>query len=749
MRKPSGPRRIRPTVELLEPRQLLSGYQPTAQEQLFLEELNDARANPAAYGASIGVDLSGVAPAQPLAFNTQLIQGARDHSQDMNDQAYFGHNSLTGLNPGQRITNAGFTWTAWAESIAAGYPTPDQALQGLITDTGVPDLGHRRQLLAIGSMFLLQNQVGVGIVLGGSGPYSDYYTIDTAAGTNTQPFITGVVFNDVNGNGKYDVGEGLGGVVVTVAGVGSTTTFGSGGYSLQVAPGTYRVTISGGSLSSPMTQVITVGVSNFRLNFNALTAPKPPAVHVSLADPGFQGPFQGSGFWSFTFNPAGSAWTFLTNAGLTGNYSAFTNGNPMTPQSVQAAFLQDNGSICQTTTLAAGTYVLNVNAAQRGNGNHGGQQIQALVDGQPVGLILPGSINFATYATGPFTVTAGSHTIMLHGLDLLGGDNTAFIDQVSLGPAPVLSDPTFQTPAQGSGFYAFTPDPLGSPWFFTGTAGLSGNVSAFTSGNPDAPQGIQVAYLQQLGAISQAVMVSAGTYVVSLAAAQRGNQNHGVQNFQVLIDSQVLGTFTPTGSAYATYTTIPITLTAGRHVLTLAGVDSSGGDNTAFINQVSLTPSSLLADAGFEQAPQGSGFGAYTLNPGGSPWSFSGTSGLTGNDSAYTSGNPNAPQVNQVAFLQGTGSISQTTGSLSAGTYVVSLMAAQRGNLFAGGQTIEVLVDGQAIASFTPPGATYTTFVTTSFMLGAGPHIIQLRGLNLPGGDNTAFIDQVFLNQLF
>ena len=66
---PAKSRRLRSTllVETLEPRNVPSGYQPTAQEQLFLEQLNDARANPAAYGASVGLDLSGVAPSEPLA----------------------------------------------------------------------------------------------------------------------------------------------------------------------------------------------------------------------------------------------------------------------------------------------------------------------------------------------------------------------------------------------------------------------------------------------------------------------------------------------------------------------------------------------------------------------------------------------------------------------------------------------------------------------------------------------------------
>ena len=81
-----------PRLEALEARMLLStGLQPTAQEQLLLQQLNAIRADPAAYGQSIGLDLSNVAPAQPLAFSTLLETSAQAHSQDMNDQNYFGH----------------------------------------------------------------------------------------------------------------------------------------------------------------------------------------------------------------------------------------------------------------------------------------------------------------------------------------------------------------------------------------------------------------------------------------------------------------------------------------------------------------------------------------------------------------------------------------------------------------------------------------------------------------------------------
>src|SRR5438874_2180116 len=99
-------RRCTLSVERLERRDLLSGFQPTAVEQLFLEQLNDARANPAAYGQSIGLDLATVAPSQPLAFNPQLVQAGRLQAQDMATRGYFSHYTPEGLDPGDRINAA-------------------------------------------------------------------------------------------------------------------------------------------------------------------------------------------------------------------------------------------------------------------------------------------------------------------------------------------------------------------------------------------------------------------------------------------------------------------------------------------------------------------------------------------------------------------------------------------------------------------------------------------------------------------
>ena len=115
------------------------------------------------------------------------------------------------------------------------------------------------------------------------------------------------------------------------------------------------------------------------------------------------------------------------------------------------------------------------------------------------------------------------------------------------------------------------------------TPGISGNGSGFTAGNPPAPQGAQVAFLQSTGSFSQAVAGwAAGSYLLTFRAAQRGNFRASRQDFRVLVDGVVVGTFTPSGTSYQPYTTAAFTVAAGSHTITFQGLDSAGGDNTAF-----------------------------------------------------------------------------------------------------------------------------------------------------------------------
>jgi subtilase family serine protease len=348
-------------------------------------------------------------------------------------------------------------------------------------------------------------------------------------------------------------------------------------------------------------------------------------------------------------------------------------------------------------------------------------------------------------------VTSGSNSVGSAGpgYDLVTGQGTprradlvyqAFVSTFSIG------DPGFEQVVVGAGNFQY--DPTGSPWAFSGGAGISGNNSGFTSGNPPAPQGSQVAFLQGTGLFTQSVAGwAAGSYVLTFDAAQRENYQASQQNLNVLIDGNVVGTFTPSGTSYQSYSTTAFTVTAGAHTITFQGLDSAGGDNTTFLDQIAVAPASTpsIGDPGFEQVVVGAG--NFQYDPTGSPWTFSGGAGISGNNSGFTSGNPPAPQGVQVAFLQGTGLFTQSVAGWAAGSYVLTFDAAQRENYQASQENFNVLIDGSVVGTFTPSGTSYQSYSTTAFtVVTAGAHTITFQGLDSAGGDNTAFLDAVTIS---
>jgi hypothetical protein len=442
-----------------------------------------------------------------------------------------------------------------------------------------------------------------------------------------------------------------------------------------------------------------------------------------------------------------------------------TSGNPVAPQGTQVAWAQNNGSISQAVNFAAGSYTISFDAAQRGNYSSN-STIQVKIDGQTVGSITPTGTSYALYTTKSFTVTAGNHTVAFVSVSNSGG-STALLDAVSIQsgnpsppPAPPPSpppgsvtqpnDPGFELPNVGNGYQM---DPTGSPWTFTGSAGVAGNNGPVTSGNPNAPQGTQVAWLQNGGTISQAVNFGAGSFTVSFEAAQRGNFLSN-STIQVQIDGQTVSSITPSSTSYAAFTTNSFTETAGNHTVQFVGVGVGG--STALLDAVSIQsgnaspppapppspppppPGSVTQpnDPGFETPNVGSG---WVQDPTGSPWTFVGNSGVAGNGSAVTSGNPAAPQGTQVAWMQNGGTISQAV-NFGAGNYTISFEAAQRGN-YPSNSTIQVQIDGQTVGSITPSGTSYSAFTTSSFTVTAGSHTIKFVGVG--AGGSTALLDQV------
>ncbi len=251
------------------------------------------------------------------------------------------------------------------------------------------------------------------------------------------------------------------------------------------------------------------------------------------------------------------------------------------------------GRFTNDCRLAAGTYVINFDAAQRGNHQQSVQDFEILVDGNSVGVFTPTGTNYSSDTTSVFTVTAGTHTITFQGLDNSGGDNTALFDviQIQNASGPVVDDAGFESPSLGTGNSAYLYTPSNTGWTFGAGTGVAGNGSAFTAGNPNAPQGTQVGFLQGIGSFSQTVANwAAGSYVISFDAAQRGNYQQSVQDFEILVDGISVGVFTPTGTSYSSETTGVFTVTAGPHTITFQGLDDAGGDNTAFLDAITVTP---------------------------------------------------------------------------------------------------------------------------------------------------------------
>jgi hypothetical protein len=166
----------------------------------------------------------------------------------------------------------------------------------------------------------------------------------------------------------------------------------------------------------------------------------------------------------YEYTPSGASWTFSgttgNGSGITANGSGFTSSNSNTSEGTQVGFVQSFGSISQTLFgFTPGTsYTVTFSAAQRAGANqHGGESWNVKIDNSTIGSYNPGpsATSYVDY-TATFTATAATHTLSFVGTDLIGGDNTVFIDNVRLVPPiqPVASGVTLASPANGASFAA-------------------------------------------------------------------------------------------------------------------------------------------------------------------------------------------------------------------------------------------------------------------------------------------------------
>ena len=276
-------------------------YVPSSQEQQMLELVNRARLDPLgeidrynAWNTDPNKPLAtlndGLAPGtisstakQPLAFDGILNAAAAGHSAWMLANNQFVHDQPAPSDSDGVVTHAerifragwdgGSNWAtgeniSFAASTVAGYASdPATILQqhfGLFQS-----FGHRKNILS--DRF---SEIGVGHEVGAFTTSNG--TTFTSTSMITQKFadagrtyITGVVIDDVDGDDFYDIGEGLGFVLVTATGSSGTfqtATWASGGYTLEVPDGAYSVTFEGGALPGPVTKQVTVAGASVKVD---------------------------------------------------------------------------------------------------------------------------------------------------------------------------------------------------------------------------------------------------------------------------------------------------------------------------------------------------------------------------------------------------------------------------------------------------------------------------------------------------
>lgn len=176
-----------------------------------------------------------------------------------------------------------------------------------------------------------------------------------------------------------------------------------------------------------------------------------------------------------------------------------------------------------------------------------------------------GSYNYGTY-TGSVACT-----------------NTTFTDPVAgvakkCYTAYRLANGGFEAPSTAN----YTYGPMTNGWTFDSNAGVEKNGGGFGAAN--APEGSQALFLQSTGSVQQSIALSAGTYSVNFRAAKRSTG--GLQSFNVYNDSTLIGTFSPSSTAFSSYTTGTFTVTSGSHTIKFVGLNA--GDNTDFIDAVNL-----------------------------------------------------------------------------------------------------------------------------------------------------------------
>ncbi|KAF0095320.1 MAG: hypothetical protein E1N59_815 [Puniceicoccaceae bacterium 5H] len=292
---------------------------PTAEETLYLEYLNRARADAMAEAARLTANIDGSLVAAtsgvdfevmqqqfaeleqhlpPVAFNAKLSAAARLHSQDMYQNVFQGHNSSSnppspnqaGDGPGDRMEHQGYDWAGYGENVFAYAKNVWYGHAGFEIDWG-GDAEHGMQTPP-GHRLSIHNpnykEVGIGVIDGSNGSVGpQIVTQDFGMPRNSQSLLTGVVYEDANANGFYDLGEGVGGARIEASnGAYYTTSADSGAYTLPLSTtdGAHTILFTPASGSSSQQTVTVTNSENVKLDWEvgSVTTQTPEEAGVTV-----------------------------------------------------------------------------------------------------------------------------------------------------------------------------------------------------------------------------------------------------------------------------------------------------------------------------------------------------------------------------------------------------------------------------------------------------------------------------------
>jgi uncharacterized protein YkwD len=294
--------------------------QPTAQTQELLELVNRLRQAPQAELnlllnsgdpkiaqalQQFGVDRTLLAqqwstllPVAPLAWSAELADSATGHNIQMIAADTQAHQLPGEAGILQRAINAGYAGNRVGENIFAFSESILYGHAGFAIDWGNDPksiggiqnpAGHRELLLSgnyreIGLAITAENDSKTQV-----GPLVITEDFGSRTALDNKAWLLGVAFQDLNSDGFYEAGEGVGSVNVEVRAVNQptsapiiTTTLDAGGYQTLLNPGQYQVNFlkSGQLLQS---QTVAIGTNNIKADLK-LADPKISINNISFKE---------------------------------------------------------------------------------------------------------------------------------------------------------------------------------------------------------------------------------------------------------------------------------------------------------------------------------------------------------------------------------------------------------------------------------------------------------------------------------